>query len=325
MSSQQRCVIILIAHKQLKNIKNRLSILTHQEFSMRINQDTNSLRTSPIDALLGCAEATEAEASKSETQITPDYDTFDPRCDVQAGYRIKVARDFEDMAKVIAIRASACFSDPEHLYGKHFDGNDFSATHLIGHIDGEPVGTIRIRYFAGFTRIERLTVRPTHRRSRISFRLVKAAFAFCRDKGYLRLSGVAREEMVPFWSLFGGKVSKGTEPIFIYGLPHFEMAIEFPAITTAVRHDSHPLVLLRPEGRWHTAGYHETINVTQPLGMSASHERRPRDIAEKLASKRSGRKLRIPSSQDHSIMGNSASNTSVIVDKRAMDTKPTSF
>jgi GNAT superfamily N-acetyltransferase len=282
---------------------------------MRINQETDFVQTTVRDAPKSC----------SETPDTPIYDTFDPRSDVQTGYQIKVARDFEDMAKVIAIRASACFSDPEHLYGKHFDGNDFSATHLIGHIDGEPVGTIRIRYFAGFTRIERLTVRPTHRRSRISFRLVKAAFAFCRDKGYLRLSGVAREEMVPFWSLFGGKVSKGTEPIFIYGLPHFEMAIEFPAVTTAVRQDSHPLVLLRPEGRWHTAGYHETINVTQPIGMPPSRERKPRDIAAKLGNKLANRKKRLGVLRDQPTANFEALNGVPSSEQTALNTKPIAF
>jgi GNAT superfamily N-acetyltransferase len=201
---------------------------------------------------------------------------------------VKIARDFEDMAKVIAIRASACFSDPEHLYAKHFDGNDFSATHLIGHIGREPVASIRIRYFAGFARIERLTVRPTHRRSRIAFRVVQAAFAFCRDKGYERLSGVAREEMVPFWSLFGGQVTRSKDPIFIYGLPHYEMDIAFPKLATAITQDCDPMLLLRPEGRWREAGHHETINVTPPATTAPSprlggSSRKPSDVARRVS------------------------------------------
>ncbi len=162
------------------------------------------------------------------------YDDYKEDGNVRGSYSVKIARDFEDMAKMMAIRSSAYFSDPEHIYRKHFDGNDFSATHLIGHVGDEPVATVRIRYFAGFARVERLAVRPTHRKSRIAFRIVKAAFAFCRDKGYRRLSGVAREEMVPFWSMFGGEVSRSKDPIFIYGLPHYEMFIEFPENPGAV-------------------------------------------------------------------------------------------
>jgi predicted GNAT family N-acyltransferase len=227
---------------------------------------------------------------KSQIRNIPIYDNYSERLKSCNTYSVKMVRDFEDMAKIIAIRASACFTDPEHLYAKHFDGNDFSATHLIGHIQDEPVATIRIRYFAEFARIERLTVRPTHRKSRIAFRMVQAAFAFCRDKGYRRLSGVAREEMVPFWSLFGGMVTCSKDPIFIYGLPHFEMHIDFPQLATAITADSDPMLLLRPEGRWHEAGRHETINATKPIAVTAPPPtvrsvRRPADVAERLAAR----------------------------------------
>jgi GNAT superfamily N-acetyltransferase len=224
---------------------------------------------------------------KPFTEYRPVYDDFSDAADTDKFYTVKIARDFEDMAKVIAIRASACFSDPEHLYAKHFDGNDFSATHLVGHIGREPVAAIRIRYFAGFARIERLTVRPTHRRSRIAFRMVQAAFAFCRDKGFRRLSGVAREEMVPFWSLFGGQVSRGKEPIHIYGLPHFEMFIDFPELPGAITESADPLVLLRPEGRWREVGQHEKDGGARPAPVtdpapSARRVRRPAEVAHAL-------------------------------------------
>jgi predicted GNAT family N-acyltransferase len=197
---------------------------------------------------------------KEHTVVVPNrdarplYDSFDRQGVQGKELSASIARNMEDLSIVFAIRASAYFSDEQHSYEKHFEGNDFSATHVIGWIGREPVATLRIRYFADFARIERIAVRPTHRRSRISFKIVQAAFAFCRDKGYKKISGVAREEMVPFWSMFGGHVNKGREPLFIYGLEHYEMSIEFPPQETAVSSLSHPLVLLRPEGRWHEAG-----------------------------------------------------------------------
>ncbi len=218
----------------------------------------------------------------------PEYDTFDKTNPDKSGYTIKVVRDFEDMAKVFAIRGSACFSDPEHLYAKHFDGNDFSSTHLLGFIDGEPVGTIRIRYFSDFTRIERLTVRPTHRRSRISFRLAKAAFAWCRDKGYRTVGGVARSELIPFWTMLGFRLTEGKEPVYIYGLPHFDITLKLDAVPHAMSHMTDTMVLLRSEGRWHEEGHHETINATKPVGITAPppmvrSARRPADVAARLA------------------------------------------
>jgi GNAT superfamily N-acetyltransferase len=235
----------------------------------------------------------DAISFKTASPARPIYDNFSEKIEGSGAYAVKMVRDFEDMAKIIAIRASACFSDPEHLYAKHFDGNDFSATHFIGHIGGEPVAAIRIRYFADFARIERLTVRPTHRKSRIAFRMVQAAFAFCREKGYRRLSGVAREEMVPFWSLFGGAVTRSKQPIFIYGLPHFEMHIDFPEQPGAITAEEDPMVLLRPEGRWREAGFHENNNATAPVACvpappEFARTRRPADVAARMAARRDG-------------------------------------
>jgi GNAT superfamily N-acetyltransferase len=243
---------------------------------------------------LAGGNATEREQGAQEPRrvaaALPEYDTYDPANPDAPGYRIKVVRDFEDMAKVFAIRGSACFSDPEHLYAKHFDGNDFSSTHLLGFVDGEPVGTIRIRYFADFTRIERLTVRPTHRKSRISFKLAKASFAWCRDKGYTRLTGVAREELVPFWSMLGFRLTEGKDPIFIYGLPHFDMTLACEPSASAVSAATDTMVLLRTEGRWHEAGRHETLNATAPVAVTAPppmvrSARRPATVAERLSAK----------------------------------------
>ncbi len=242
---------------------------------------------------IGVLERQDATLTKrnhelNNTRKHPEYDDYNPLSANDTGYRVKVVRDFEDMAKVFAIRGSACLTDPEHLYDKHFDGNDFSSTHLLGFIDGEPVGTIRIRYFADFTRIERLTVRPTHRKSRIAFRLARAAFAWCRDKGYQTVGGVARAELIPFWTMLGFRLTEGKEPVYIYGLPHFDITLKLEPGEDAMRHMTDTMVLLRPEGRWSEAGRHETINVTAPTGVAAPPPmvraaRKPGDVAKRLA------------------------------------------
>ena len=229
----------------------------------------------------------------------PDYDDYNQKDDNSTGYRVKVVRDFEDMAKVFAIRGSACLTDPEHLYDKHFDGNDFSSTHLLGFIDGEPVGTIRIRYFSDFTRIERLTVRPTHRKSRIAFRLAKAAFAWCRDKGYRTVGGVARAELIPFWTMLGFRLTEGKDPIYIYGLPHFDITLKLDPVEGSMQHMTDTMVLLRPEGRWSEAGRHETLNATPAMQVTAPPPmvraaRRPGDLAGRL----SGSKARAERSRE---------------------------
>ena len=222
--------------------------------------------------------------------LMPEYDTYRADEMKPMEYGVALVRTLDDLHKVIAIRSAAYFTDPEHSFGKHFDGNDLSSSHMVGYVGEEPVGTLRIRYFADFARIERIAVRPTHRKSRISFKLVQAAVAFCRDKGYRKISGVAREEMVPFWSMFGGRLTSTKEPIFIYGLPHLEMNIEYPEVATAITQDSDTLIILRQEGRWHEPGaYRMAPGQSEPaLATMPKLEPKttPRQLAERLAAKK---------------------------------------
>jgi GNAT superfamily N-acetyltransferase len=256
--------------------------MTNESLTVLDHKSETSRKNTQIEQ-----EKRELDIMKSDLNPNPEYETFEHSDVLAKGYRIKVVRDFEDMAKVVAIRASAYFSDEEHLYGKHFDGNDFSATHLIGYVDGEPVGTIRIRYFAEFTRIERLAVRPTHRKSRIAFKLAKAAFAWCRDKGYRIAGGVARSELIPFWTMLGFRLTEGKDPIYIYGLPHYDITLNLDEASKPLSAMTDTLVLLRSEGRWHEAGHHETVNVTKPTGIAAPppmvrRAKRPADVAARL-------------------------------------------
>ena len=55
-----------------------------------------------------------------------DYDSFDPGASFRQ--RLPDSRLFvisRTWPKVFAIRGAAYFSDAEHVYAKHFDGNDF--------------------------------------------------------------------------------------------------------------------------------------------------------------------------------------------------------
>jgi predicted GNAT family N-acyltransferase len=77
---------------------------------------------------------------------------------------IKVADCIEDMMKVFSIRAAVYIAEQECPYQEEFDGNDFSGSHLLGFVGDEPVGCLRIRYFADFAKLERLAVRKEYRR-----------------------------------------------------------------------------------------------------------------------------------------------------------------
>jgi predicted GNAT family N-acyltransferase len=167
---------------------------------------------------------------------------------------VRVVRNFEDMSKIILIRSATYMTEQLCTFDEEFDGNDFCATHLIGEVNGEPAGCVRIRYFGGFAKLERLAVRPEFRRSRLMWRLVKAAFDHCACKGFTKLYAHAREDLVPAWERFGARLMEGREPFYFSDVRFREMELDLPQHPRTIRFGADPMLLIRPEGEWDALG-----------------------------------------------------------------------
>ena len=156
--------------------------------------------------------------------------------------------------KVFAIRAATYMNEQACPYEEEFDGNDFCAAHIIGEIGGEPAGCIRIRFFGGFAKLERLAVRPEFRKSSLAFRLVRAAIDYVRQKGFTHIYGHARADLVPFWSRFGFRPVLG-RPSFIFSdVSYVEMEGAIVPAEHPIGLGHSPYELIRPEGAWDRPG-----------------------------------------------------------------------
>jgi predicted GNAT family N-acyltransferase len=167
---------------------------------------------------------------------------------------VTVARTFDDLMRVVAIRSAVYMAEQDCPYEEEFDGNDLSATHLIGYIGDEPAGCIRIRYFAGFVKVERLAVRHEFRKSKLAFRLVRAAVELCRKKGYRRIYGHARKDLLRFWQMFGARPMPDRAEFNFSDLTFVEFLCEVAPDAEALRIGDEPYLLIRPEGRWTKPG-----------------------------------------------------------------------
>lgn len=166
---------------------------------------------------------------------------------------VSVAHTIEDMMKAFAVRATVYMSEQDCPYAEEFDGNDFSATQILGHIGEEPAGTMRIRYFADFAKIERLAVRRSYRTSPIAAKIVKFGIELCRQKGYRKLYGHAQARVVPFWRRFGFQTIDGSDFVFSdHQYVEVECLLEPHPNPITIGND--PLVLVRPEGMWDRPG-----------------------------------------------------------------------
>lgn len=195
--------------------------------------------------------------------------TFAPQDAPSRPIDIRVVRSMDDLVRVFSVRTATYMAEQLCSYEEEFDGNDFCATHLIGEIDGEPAGCVRIRYFGDFAKLERLAVKPEHRRSRLMWRLVRAAFDHCARKGFTRLYAHARHDLVPAWERFGARLVEGRKPFHFSDVKFREMQLDLAPRNDAIRFGSDPLLTIRPEGDWDRLG---TIGLAQLVSSPARRQ-----------------------------------------------------
>ncbi|MGF3025531.1 GNAT family N-acetyltransferase [Methylobacterium aquaticum] len=203
----------------------------------------------------------------------PAYDTYPSATEVRT---VTVVRSLDDLTKVMAIRSVAFLAEQGCPWEEEFDGNDLSSTHLLGFVRNEPAASLRIRWFADFAKVERLAVRPEFRKSRVAFVIVRAAHELCSKKGYRRAYGHAQRRLMSFWSRAGARPFEGAREFTFSDHEYTEMLAELPRDPDAIAVGADPLVINRPEGRWHVPGVLDRSTsraATNPTGDERSRRR----------------------------------------------------
>jgi predicted GNAT family N-acyltransferase len=189
---------------------------------------------------------------------------------------VRLVRSFEDMARIFSVRSSTYLAEQFCLYDEEFDGNDFCASQFLGSVDGDPAGCIRLRYFGGFAKLERLAVRKEYRRTALAFELVRASLRHSRRKNFTRIYGHSRRDLLPFWGRFGFWPIEG-RPVFKFAnLEYIEVAANLEEDPEAIRFGVDPMVAIRPEGAWDRPGPLDLSNLShdqERVALLRSHTR----------------------------------------------------
>jgi predicted GNAT family N-acyltransferase len=167
---------------------------------------------------------------------------------------VQVARTMEDLMRAAVIRGAVFIGEQKCPYDEEFDGNDFTATHLIGYVGSEPAGCLRIRYFSDFVKLERLAVRKEFRSSGLARRLVEAAIEFCTTKGYTRMCTYAQTRLTGFWRKHGFTASAPARELVFSDFDYVEMTFDAKRADKTVSMETNPYVVIRPEGSWQEPG-----------------------------------------------------------------------
>lgn len=188
--------------------------------------------------------------------------------DAYHSYKADVVRTLDGYHQVSAIRSAVFLSEQHCPYEEEFDGNDFCATHLLLSTGGRPVGTLRIRWFGDFAKLERIVLLPCER-GRPGLRVMLAtAFEMVARKGYARMIGQIQARLWPVWSrTFRCRLLENRPAFWFSGYEYREIEIPIPRHPQALQMLEDPYRIIRPEGAWDEPGVLENS-----IGRAGSDE-----------------------------------------------------
>lgn len=161
---------------------------------------------------------------------------------------IKLASTSDELMQCYMLRAAVFIGEQACPYWEEYDGNDYSASHLMLYVDGEPAASMRVRWFAGFAKLERAVILKRYRSYGLFIPFVEWAKEFCRKKGYPKayLHGQKR-----LWEIFERDgFHRVGEPFHFsdheYGAFVCDLEVDEKTQPTVL---TDPMVLNRPEDR----------------------------------------------------------------------------
>jgi predicted GNAT family N-acyltransferase len=161
---------------------------------------------------------------------------------------IKLASTSDEMMQCFMLRAAVFMGEQECPYWEEYDGNDYTASHLILYVDGEPAASIRVRWFSGFAKLERAIILKRYRSYGLFLPFVQWAKEFCRKKGYPKAYLHGQKRLWPIFEKDGFR--KVDDKVFHFSDHEYgafacdlEVGPDAPTVLTD------PMVLNRPEDK----------------------------------------------------------------------------
>ncbi len=180
---------------------------------------------------------------------------------------IKLASTSDEMMQCFMLRAAVFMGEQQCPYWEEYDGNDYTASHLILYVDGEPAASIRVRWFAGFAKLERAIILKRYRSYGLFLPFVHWAKEFCRKKGYPKAYLHGQRRLWPIFEKDGFR--KVDDKIFHFSDHEYgafacdlDVGEDAPTVLTD------PMVLNRPEDQLDTPG---VLEESMERGASNPH------------------------------------------------------
>ncbi len=182
---------------------------------------------------------------------------------------VKLVHLDEEYAAAMSVRRQVFVEEIGIPENREFDGNDHCAVHIIAYSKKsgniKPIGTMRIRSFAGFVEFERMAVIKDYRKSNVSDAIMQYGFNYVSEKGYSFVCGRCKKELLPRWQECGYQRIPGSKPFEQNGMVLLPIYRVLPENPRAVKMKSPQEILTALEGHW----FDEKTNKEHRFSQSA--------------------------------------------------------
>ena len=163
---------------------------------------------------------------------------------------ILIVSNEKEYAQAMAVRREVFVDELKIAENKEFDGNDFGATHILALDNGVPVGTMRIRYFSDFVKMERMCVIKDYRKTDASEQIMQKAMKFAAQKGYKKTYGVCKKELLNRWKQNGFEPVLRAPCVEQNGMTLVPVYAYLPEVDNFITMQTNPDILNAKEGDW---------------------------------------------------------------------------
>ncbi len=170
-------------------------------------------------------------------------------------YTARPVRNPNDYQIMVTLRAMTFMSEQDCPYEEEFDQNDMCGTNFILFHGSRPIGTLRLRWFAGFAKLERTAILEAYRGTGAIKVLLAEAFELVARKGYQKMISHIQSRYWPLWSNTFRCRRLIDRPTFWFSdYEYCEIEIPIPAHPRAIETTTNPYTIIRPEGDWDRSG-----------------------------------------------------------------------
>ncbi len=119
----------------------------------------------------------------------------------------KVVTNQEDLIKAFIVRGIVFIEEQGVPYTIEHDEHDFSATHILGEIDGEPFAAGRIRTVGEYAKLERVAIRKAYRGRSLGHKLTEFMLSVAKEQGFKQFKVHAQSYLKDFYKKHGFKIA----------------------------------------------------------------------------------------------------------------------